>query len=57
MRINRLAWVLWTAARFICVILLIPTVALQTTGVQRSYSGNYNVLFLTGVRPFSLQSL
>jgi len=49
MRINRLAWALWMAARVIGVILLIPTVALQTMGVQQSASGNYNVLFLIGI--------
>jgi hypothetical protein len=49
MRINRLAWALWTAARVAGVAILIPTVALQTVGVQRSGSGDYNVLFLVGV--------
>jgi hypothetical protein len=56
MRINRLAWALWTVARVLGIILLIPTVALQTTGVQRSYSGDYNVLFLIGVRLYPFQS-
>jgi hypothetical protein len=56
MRINRLAWALWTAARVVGVVLLIPTIALQSTGVQRSYSGDYNILFLIGVCHPSLNS-